>query len=305
MAALRLSLSRTALLLLLGCPLLASCDRPPSAAQPLHPGDVRTFVTPAVAGQLTPEGRFPLVGPAPERYPQISPEKAAEIAVAWVRTFGSFFRPYYERDYGARIEFDELEVVSPVWYAAAVYEAVPEDASPAYRNAFGPHYLLYLGRQGVPVLGVSVAAFAGSSIGADGVLTHPPHSGNEVIAYGVAPGRGFSYPVSPEQAARVAATASGARVAAPPELINPHRDYHPYHARWKITLERPVEVRRRSGRGALVTPELYVGPRGELLVPAGAQEDAAGDLPLESGGSFTLRRRSGRPVVFEQVAFDR
>jgi hypothetical protein len=256
-------------------------------------------VTADLAAQLTGDGRFPLTGPALEPYPQISRETAAEIALAWARTYGKFFRPTLERSHGRPIHFDALQVVSPVWYAAAVYEAVPAAAPRGYRNAFGPHYLLYLGVTGQPVLGVSVAAFAESSINADGLLVDPPESGNEVIAYGVHPGWGFSMPVSAEQAVRIAALESGARASSVPELINPHRDYHPYHARWRVSLDRPIVVRPASGGPSRSTRELYVGAHGELMVAAAVQQDTAGPFPLNGGGRFHLRRRAERPALLE------
>ncbi|HEX2078988.1 MAG TPA: hypothetical protein VHG08_14795 [Longimicrobium sp.] len=280
---------------------LAACGDQPSNPQPLDPGDIRTFVTAEVAAQLARDGHFPLRDPDPEPYPQISREQAAEIALAWARTYGKFFRPYLERDHGRRIDFDALTLVSPVWYAGAVYEPVPPDAHPGYRNAFGPHYILYLGSGGDPVLGVSVAAFAQSSVTPQGLLSHPDHSGNEVIAYGVPPGWGFSMPVSAEQAVRIAGASSGARAAETPELINPHQDYHPYHARWKVSLDRPVTVRGRSDGGIRSTRVIYVGAHGELLVPAAVQPDEGRQLPLENGGRSGLRRRVERPVLFQAV----
>lgn len=285
------------LLLLTGALLCAACETHTADPQPLHPGDIRTFVSPDVAAQLTSAGTFPLSAAAPEPYPQITRETAAVIALAWARTYGRYFRPTLERSHGRRIDFDALTVVSPGWYAAAVYAAAPPGAHPGIRNAFGPHYILYLGVGGEPVLGVSVAAFAESYIDEEGLLADPPQSGSEVIAYGVPPGWGYSMPVSAEQAARIAATATRARVAAVPELINPHRDYHPYHARWKVSLERAVAVQTRSGASRRFN-EIYVGAHGEVLVPADTQEDTAGSFPLSGGGRFGLRRRPDRPVSF-------
>lgn len=292
-----LTLSATAAVIAL----VAACDQQTAAPQALLPGDLRTFVTAELASQLTPEGRLPLAGPEPEPYPQITREKAAEIAIAWARTYGRYFRPYLESDHGRSIDFDALDVVSPVWYAAAVYEPAPPEAHPAYRHAFGPHYLLYLGNRGEPVLGVSVAAFARSSIDSLGKLEDPVESGNEVIAYGVPPGWGFSLPVSAEQAARIAAEASGARVVAAPQLMNPHRDYHPYWARWKVSLDRAVSARPRSGAPVRATREVYVGRHGVLELPLAVQQDVGDRFPLQAGGSFALRRRADRPLWFEPV----
>lgn len=281
--------------------LLAGCETQTSEPQPVAAGDIRSFVTAEVAGQLTPDGRFPPRNVAPEPYPQISHARAAEIALAWARTYGRFFRPYLERDYGRRIDFGALTVVSPVWYAAAVYEPMPPEAHVGSRNAFGPHYLLYLGHGGEPVLGVSVAAFAQSYLRSDGRLADHFESGNEVIAYGVPPAWGFSLPVSAEQAVRIAAAASGARAAEAPELLNPHRDYHPYHAHWKVVLERPVTVREHTTGAKRLTRELYVGRRGQVLVAAETQEETADRIALKNGATITLRRRPEHPVTFHTV----
>lgn len=300
MAALRLRSYPSGLLLLLGCSLLASCEGPPSAAQPLHPGDVRTFVTPGVAAQLTPEGRFALGGPAPERYPQITPEKAAEIAVAWVRTFGRFHARYLEGQHGRPIDFNRLQVISPVYYAAAAYDPVPENASAGARNAFGPHYLLYLGVRGEPVLSVSVAAFTQAWVHG-GELYVPRDYGGDVVGQGVSATMGFGAPPSPEQAVRIAGTAGGVRAAAVPELIMPHRDFMPHHARWRITLDQPMRVReRRTGR-VQHTRELYVGLRGEMFVASPVQPGESDESADAAGQGFRLARREGRPVDFAPV----
>ncbi len=270
-----------------------------SAPQPLYPGDLREHLVPAVAAQLTPEGRFPGIASEPLPYPQITAAEAQEIALSWARTYGPFNRPYLEQGHGRAIDFAALEPVSPVWYAAAVYEPVAPDVDPGYRNHFGPHYLLYLGRDGEPVLSVSVAAFTEVRI-ENGEPVYPLESGNDVLSFGVRHGAGFGFPVSPEQAVRIASRVTGRRVAGAPVLLNPSREYHPPHARWKVTLERPVAARTASGRR--VEPrELFVGLRGEVVVPAALQPDTAGGYPLLRGGTLVLRRRAGRPVLFERA----
>jgi hypothetical protein len=298
MTASRFRTSGSRILVLLGLALLTSCDGPPSAPQPLHPGDVRAFVTVDLAAQLTGDGRFPLTGPAPEPYPQVSPARAAEIAVAWSRTFGRFHGSYLERQHRRAIDFGTLEVVSPVYYAVGVYEAVPDDAPAGARNAFGPHYLVYLGTGGEPVLSVSVAAFTGAWV-ADGQLHYPTQHGRDVVAQGVNPSTGFGIPPSPEQAVRIASMTSGAQVRAVPELVRPHRDYLPHHARWRVVLDRPIRAReRRTGRTRL-TGEIYVGLRGETSIPADAQPGPADEVYGATGTAFRLVRRPGRPVAFE------
>lgn len=270
-----------------------------SAPQPLHPADLREHLVPAVAAQLTPEGRFPVTAPEPLRYPQITGEEAQDIALAWARTYGPSNRAYLEQGHGRAIDFAALEPVSPVWYAAAVYEPVAPDVDPGYRNHFGPHFLLYLGRGGYPVLSVAVAAFTNVQV-ENGEPVYPPESGNDVLAFGARHGGGFGFPVSPEQAVRIASRTAGRRVAGAPVLLSPSREYHPPHARWKVTLEGPVAARTASGR-RVEARELFVGLGGEVVVPAALQPDTAGGYPLLQGGSLVLRRRADRPVVFERA----
>jgi hypothetical protein len=269
-----------------------------SAPQPLHPADLREHVVPSLAAQLTPEGRFPATAPEPQPYPQITAEEAREIALAWARIFGPYNRPYLEKGHGRAIDFAALEPVSPVWYAAAVYEPVEPELHHGYRNAFGPHYLLYLGQSGEPVLSMSVAAHTGVRV-ENGELVYPFESGNDVLAFGARHGQGFGFPVSPEQAVRIASIATGRRAAGAPVLLNPSREYHPPHARWRVTLERPVVARTASGR-RVETREFFVGLRGEVVVPTLMQPDTVGGYPLVDGLRLVLQRRADRPVAFER-----
>lgn len=283
----------------------AGCERAPtSSPTALLPGDLQPYTTDSLFAQLTPDGRFVLPPPAQERYPQVTRERAAEIALAWARTFGPYHLGELERRHGRRIDLNALQVGSPAYYATAAYEPVLPDVDPGLRNAFGPSYLLYLvSSDGTPVLTVGVAAFTGARV-ENGRLQYPMQSGGDVVAQGVSRVEGFSVPVSPEEAARLASLASGARAAKVPELVMPHRDFVPHYARWKVTLDRPVSARLNSGP-VISTDDVYVGLRGEVVIPSVAQPDGSDQLDPSTRESFRLVRRTMRPVVFEPVTFDR
>jgi hypothetical protein len=288
---------------IVGSLVLGACSDEVASPRPLEAGDIRTSVTPELASSLGADGRFVLPQPPLETYDQLSPGEAAEIAVAWARTFGRYVRDDLERIHGRRIDFDRLRAGSPAYYAAAVYEPVEPWVAPGIRNAFGPQYLVYLVDDGgSPVLSVAVAAFGQARV-ESGVLRLPSAGGMEVVPDAVRSGQGFAAPLSPEQAVSIASRATAARVASVPELVMPGRGYHPHFARWRVTLELPVAARVGSRAAERMTREVYVGPRGELAVSAEAQPEGAGAFDPPSQKSLTLVRRATRPVAFERAEF--
>lgn len=281
--------------------LLTGCDRETiSSAEPLHPDDIRTFVTSELAASLTPDGHFTLQGPLPDPYPQIAPERAAEIAIAHARTFGPFHRSYLENGHGRRIDFDALQVGSPVYYARSPYIPPPAGLHPGIHNRTGPYYLVYLvSPDGTPVLSVGVAAYTQAWIDEEGFLQYPPSHGSDVLPQGVRTGRGFVMPVSPEQAVRLVGLATGARTVSAPEFVLPSSEYAPHYARWKIDLDRPVTARSRDGQRVITTREVYVGLWGEFFIPAADQPEGR---PLLRDNQFgLLARRPEWPVSFQPV----
>lgn len=280
------------------CMAAAACDRSSSTPEPLTVDNLQASITPDLARQLGPDGRFVLPAPPHESYPQITAEEAAALALAWARKFGRFVRPHLERDYGQHIDFTALTVGSPAYYAASPYEPVPPRYSPGIRNGFGPHYLVYLVHGGRPVVSVAIAAFTEARV-VDGELQMPIRGGMEFATAGVPPGDGFSMPLSPEAAVRRVNSLSGARATAVPELVAPYHQFTPQFARWRITLDRPVNARPRSG-AARATREVYVGLRGEIAIPADEQpsEVKSFEPPNER---YMVPRRANRPVMFVPV----
>jgi hypothetical protein len=280
---------------------VAACGADSSSAPiPLDAADIRAYVSPAVAAGLDGQNRFPQAHPESEKYPQITGEQAAEMAVAFARTFAPYIRPYLERQHGAGIDFHSLEVVSPAYYAATPYRDIPEEMHPGLRNGLGPYYLVYLGRDGAPVLSVGVAAFTGAKV-EGGRLVLPVYSGADIEAQGVRRGEGFSMPFSPENAVRHVAAATGSRAAAVPELVMPDHEFVPQYARWKITLDRPVQAHVSRTRQGRQTREVYVGLRGELSIPADAQPERITQVDGPTGRRFEVGRKPERPTAFERV----
>lgn len=279
---------------------LAACGEAPANPQPLYPDDIRNDVVPELVASFGPEGRFVLPAPPPGAFPQLTPEQAAEMAVVFARTFGPYIRGYLETDHGRSIDFEALRVGSPVYYSATPYEPPPADVNPALRNLTGPSYLVYLvSPEGTPVLMVSMAAYTEVRVEA-GRLRFPREYGNDFEAHGVPLGRGFVMPVSPERAVEIVARATGGRAASVPELVMADLDYMPVHSRWKVTLDRAVSARGRSGRMRPVR-EVYVGLRSELTIPLEDQPQERMVFDSRANRSVRLSVRPGRPVAFEPV----
>ncbi|CAA9299210.1 MAG: hypothetical protein AVDCRST_MAG89-336 [uncultured Gemmatimonadetes bacterium] len=282
--------------------ILAGCGDELAAPQPLSPGNFRTAVTQEVAARLGAGDRFVLPDPPREPYAQVSAEAAAEIAVAWSRTFGQYVRGEFERIHGKPIDFQSLRVGAPAYYANAAYEPVAADVHPGIRNGIGPQYLVYLVDDEGPVISIAVAAFGQSRV-EGGRLILPSAGGMEVVPNPLPRDAGFFAPLSPEQAAALANRATGMRVSAVPELVMPGRGFHPQHARWRVSLERPVAARVGSRAGDHLTREVYVGLRGTMSLPAQAQPAESSEFDPSTQRHYRVVRRAGRPVSFERAGF--
>lgn len=291
-------------IILYGLPVLAACEAGPPLFSELYPTEIHSHITGELAGSLSPDGRLILAGPEPRDYPQVSAQRAGELALVFARTYGPHIRGYLERDHGRSIAFEDLRIGSPAYYAATPYAAVPAHAPPAMRNAYGPYYLVYLvNAVGAPALVVAVAAHTEASV-VEGRLAFPASYGGDFFANGVRPEDGFAMPPSPEHAVRLSSLATGALVAAVPELVLGSREYHPVHARWKVTLDRPVRARLQDGTEVPGTRIVYVGLRGELLLPAGEQPaDVLITLDPLTRETVRLPRHPDRPLAFHRATF--
>jgi len=286
---------------MVGALLLWGCDHDvASSPEPLSAGDLRSYVTPELSGRLASGGTFQLA--APPSGLRVNPEGAKALALAFTRTFGPYFRTTLEKQHGREIDVDRLGIASPVYYADTPFGPLPEDIHPAYRNGYGPYYIVYLAStDGAPAVVIAVAAHSEAKV-EDGRITFPVNYGNDFYLEGVPLGEGFAMPLSPEQAVRRISEVTGARAAAVPELWRPNQGWHPVHSRWRVILDRPVAVQTRGSGQVQQVREIYVGLRGEFSVPSAVQPTGLVKPNIVTGGSVHVPIRSGRPVEFEAVS---
>lgn len=202
----------------------------------------------------------------------ISELQAKRLALAYLRTFGQSFKPWLDAGRGASLELASLVAHPRVQFAQSPYAKLPrDDVHPSYRRLFGPYYLVTLLDNGTPAVQIAVSALATEyAIGPTGLLMSPHFTGNDFFARAV-PVDGSAPPLSPEEAVELAATASGARVQAAPELVLVGSDYSPAFAKWRLELETPVTVKDGDGR-LRTTRTLLVGSekRSRFAVPEGS-----------------------------------
>lgn len=249
------------------------CDAPRAtvAGPAAAPADLERFLTAEAAASLAADGRFSIAAPAaPGDRSIITAERAAQLAGAFVRTWGPSLRQAWEHEAGRSIDLDGLRVDPRLFFARTPYGRFPDGYHPAFARTYGPYYLVTLHQGSDPVLLISVAAYNEEArIDERGLVRRPVRSGAEFFSMGLARDGGEFQMTSPEAAAREAAAATGARVAAAPELVRMGMPYAPATAVWKLTMDREVPVRARGRGTAHHVRELYVGPlRGRRLMMA-------------------------------------
>lgn len=253
--------------------LLAGCDAPQTriAGPAAPPPDVQRYVAAGAAASLNPDGRFTLAAPsAPGDRPIISAGRAAELALAVVRTWGPSLHPAWQRQSGRSFDLAGLRVDPRIVFARTPYGRFPDGYHPAFARTYGPYYLVTLYSGSEPVVLVSVAAYNTEvRIDEKGLVHRPVNSGAEFVTMGIPAGTDEFQLVSPEAAVEEVGRATGARVTATPELVRLGMPYAPATAAWKLTLDREVPVQARGRGTSHRVRELYVGPvRGRRLMMA-------------------------------------
>lgn len=263
-----------ALLLLAWVLPVAACGDPlaPDPAVPLPP-DVRPWVTGAAAAALDADGRFLLPDPvAPGPEPIIDREFAGDLALAFIRTWvanpnvvvilgGESIRESLESGHGGPVDWGSVHLDPRLaYFAETPYEPLPDSVHTGIRRHFGPKYLAPVFERGQQVASISVAAYSTDlRIDERGFVDLPPVYGSEFIPTGIPGGLPFRVPLWPEEAVRFAAEATGARVAEIPTLVLPRSDTFPQAARWRLTLDRDVEVRTLTTGSRERTRTVYLG----------------------------------------------
>jgi hypothetical protein len=250
--------------LLLISTLLAACETPDTSVAGLSaaPPEIHRFVTAQAAANLGSDGRFLLAPPAaPDSRPIISAERAGELALASVRTWGPSLHRAWEQDRGGPINLAGLRAGPRILFARTPYGRFPDGYHPAFARTYGPYYLVTLYSGADPVLLVSVAAYNEEArIDEKGLVHRPVNSGAEFFTMGLSPASAEFQLVSPEAAVEEVGRATGARITATPELVRLGMPYHPATAVWKLTLDREIPVQARGKGTAHRVRELYVGP---------------------------------------------
>lgn len=259
--------------------LLAACG---DVVEPVDaPPPIREYVTPEVAAQLTPEGRFRIDdGPLPTEAPAIDARRAGEQALAYVRTFAPHLGEYWERSHGGRIDFSRLEVDPRIFLARSPYGPVPDGPfHSAHRRAWGPFYIVRLTSANRPAVVVAVSVFnTDVEVERGRVILHP-FGGNEFFVTGLSLDARKAVFGSPEHAVNSAGRRLGARVSRAPVLAARGRDgdWSPDAPLWRLSLEREVPLRGKSRAFRQRVREVYVGPLERLYVPAPDQPSTQSD----------------------------
>lgn len=294
----------------------SACDESapdPIATTAMH--IVEPHLIAGVQSSLDTQGRFLLARPtAPDGIPMVSEGYAGELAQAYLRSWGVYMQAAWNRQRGAPVAWDRLEMDTRILFAESPYQRFPDGYHPADRRYFGPRYLVHFRSGSSPVLTVAVSAYATDvQIRSDGTIALPPMAGNEFMttAVSVDPSVGPSQysPVTPEEAAVHVAELTGAKVAEVPRLILRGTDWDPVLAQWRIVLDRSVRVRNRGSGQIGASREVYVSSRRRLAV-AGADQPAGLDLGTQipdangraQAAKIRLPRRPEIPTEFEVVS---
>jgi hypothetical protein len=322
---LRLLSRRLALLLAL---LAVACSER-AVETPTAPsrGELEALLTPEAAASLDDSGHLQLAvsqGPG-----EISGERAALLALAYIREFGVSIRSTLERERGESIAFAKLEVCGSALYAAGPFMPLASEAPMTYQRAFGSKWLVGLcGEKGDIQVSVAVSARANDVTISDGRLDFGRSDGNEFFSFGVPPGWESPVGLSPERAVQRIARKTGRRVSEVPVLIgvDPKVAY-PQGAVWRVRLERPIRLRGVKSAQAALRDTVFAGLHEDLpKAPAGVANDveilrtseaaqppernlryyyfdqSPSPSPSDEPTSATtvLRRRPDMPIAFER-----
>jgi hypothetical protein len=215
------------------------------------------LVTGDAAAALGGDGNFVLAPAVVEGARIVSESEAREFATSWARQFGAFHRSRLERLHGDRIDIAALQPCGRAFLAKSPYEPLTGEVPNYTRNLFGPYWIVGLcGSAGTPQVALAIAASATGMRLEGGQIRFPLWHGNEFISEGVP--RGLAAFLSPEEAAHTVATAFGRKVTAVPDLILAGHKTTPHLARWRVTLDGPVDV-GRDPRVKEPTASLFIG----------------------------------------------
>lgn len=251
------------------------------------PTVLRRFVTGAAAAALNSQGLFTFATPvSPGERPIITAERAGQLAIASVKTWGPSFHEAWIAERGGSFDFQTLTVGSRILYAKSPYGRFPDGYHPAYARLYGPYYIVPLNSGSETIMLVSVSAYATDvTIDGRGIVHRPVERGMEFVHH-VLPAAHRDWFVSPEAAVERLGRETGARVTRTPELIRINKKHIPSSAVWKLSLDRDVHVKHAGRATPLRTRELYVPTNrvAPLMVrTAGAGRAESGHVLVRTG----------------------
>jgi hypothetical protein len=245
-------------------------------------------LSPSVLASLNSAGQFETVAIDSTAGPQLSEAEAKAFAIVFARNYAVHARSYFEGQRLARIDFQRLTPCGRALYASSRARVSPQ-AEVHERNFIGPRWVIALCSAGEPQLSVAVAALAVEMKVKDGeFITFPGPHGNEFLPSGIPAEWDGALPVSPEQAAILAAKLSGHHVTKVPQLVLAGAGRIAFDAQWVISLDGPVHA-----IGLEATDRVFVGPRLDgksslgrsgivVQLPNGTSKLAVGQLPPNS-----------------------
>jgi hypothetical protein len=223
------------------------------------PAALRRYVTGDAAAALNSQGLFSFAAPSsPSARPIITAQRAGELALASVRTWGPSLHEAWVGERGRPFDIQALRVDSRILFVKTPYGRFPDGYHPAYARLYGPYYIVQLNSGSEPTLLVSVSAYATDvTVDGRGIVHRPVERGNEFV-HQVLPATQQDWFVSPEGAVERVGRERGARVTRTPELIRINKKHVPSSAVWKLSLDRDIDVMHDGRATPLRTRELYV-----------------------------------------------
>lgn len=289
---------------------LTACD----ASRPLRDQDAAqgaANLSGAALAALRPDNTFDLAAAASLNGDRlISQAQAKRLAMAFVRTFGQAFLPTWESDRGGTINLSRIRAGKRAYFAQSPYAALTADGiHQADRRVVGPYYLVTLFDGEEPVIQIAVSALLTKyGVSANGLLESEKQTGMDFITEGI-PRNGEFAPVSPEEAAALAAVGTNTTVQTVPQLMLPGFPYSPVLARWKVDLADSIDV-GTDARSVQRVRTIFVGPlkRARFAVPSMKDAQRPAVFAIGAGADGGLRRapasvraHPGHVAVFERV----
>ena len=280
----------------------SSCSDQPVVA-PVS-GETAKWLTGDAARSLDPNGHFILSGPPIE---ELGDLQARSLAAAYLRVGARWLANTWQQDRGGEIDFDHLRLCPRGYYARSAFN-IGSTGSRSAREFIGPKWLFSACTPGgVQVVSIAVSALATELSATKDRIDGP--GGGQFTSAGI-PTSLSAAPISPEEAARIAAVGTGKLVTQVPELILPPPPYPPQLAKWRIRLNGPVTLVGRVTGSRLSTTDVYVGFANtwrsvEIQFGTGL---AAGRLFQDAEAKrapFTLGGVADHPTHFERATVER